>query len=290
MLPFGSNWEQDPSSAPSLTIDGSSGRHQKGMNCPMKQRDSLLVYVILVCISIPFWIVGSIFPVFLLPGLPLSALMFVAPTMAVIIYLSITGNLSFLNTISNALFEGVFKRTTPSVYWACLVMPLILGVSLLIQYLSGNIGSLEPLRIATVAVLPIVFLIAAIGEETFWSGCLLSAGIVNKRFYYSIWIAIAYVVWHAIPLVQTGNTSQWVVGQILFSFAMRILIIEIYCLFNYHAIVAILMHASYNVAWQLFPNSGSFYNPWSAALCTVLAILAAEITIRKSHQTTINAS
>ncbi len=47
-----------------------------------KQETILPFFILILLVSIPFWILDSVFPIELLPGLPVSALGVLAPTLA----------------------------------------------------------------------------------------------------------------------------------------------------------------------------------------------------------------
>jgi hypothetical protein len=64
------------------------------------------------------------------------------------------------------------------------------------------------------------------------------------------------------------------VGQVLFSILFRLLIIELSSQAALPLLAAILLHATYNLAWQVL-LSGMTYSPWTTATITavVLAVL-----------------
>jgi membrane protein implicated in regulation of membrane protease activity len=50
------------------------------------------------------------------------------------------------------------------------------------------------------------------------------------------------------------------------------------CLYDASAgslFAAIIGHAAYNTAWQLFPNQGSGYDPWLTAALTMVVVVFA---------------
>jgi hypothetical protein len=79
---------------------------------------------------------------------------------------------------------------------------------------------------------------------------------------------------HAIPFAQGHPSIAWVLGQCLFTVAFRVVLVWLYNATDLSLFATIVCHATYNTAWQLFPNQGSGYNPWiPAVLTTALAVL-----------------
>jgi hypothetical protein len=51
----------------------------------VERREPLAFFVLVIVLSIPFWLAGALVNIQLLPGIPLSALMFVCPVTAAVI-------------------------------------------------------------------------------------------------------------------------------------------------------------------------------------------------------------
>ena len=79
-------------------------------------------------------------------------------------------------------------------------------------------------------------------------------------------------LWHAVPYAQAGNPASWVLGQILFSMAFRVLIVELTGGPNPPLLGAVSMHATYNIAWQVLLHLGTHYSPWATLLVTGLGL------------------
>ena len=66
--------------------------------------------------------------------------------------------------------------------------------------------------------------------------------------------------------------ARWILGQCLCTVALRVVLSWIYANAGPGILVVALCQASSNVAWSLFPNHGSHFDP---AVAGVLAALAA---------------
>ena len=38
-------------------------------------------------------------------------------------------------------------------------------------------------------------------------------------------------------------------------------------------ITAIIVHSTYNLAWQIYPNSGSYYDPWKTFILMMSVVV-----------------
>jgi uncharacterized protein len=123
-------------------------------------------------------------------------------------------------------------------------------------------------------VLFLLFFVAAVGEELAWTATVLDplqsrVGALPA----ALIIGVVWALWHVIPFFQVHPSASWVVGQCLFTVAFRVLLVWLYNNTGRSVFAVVVAHAMYNVAWQLFPNRGSHYNPWIVAAITALVAL-----------------
>jgi hypothetical protein len=85
-------------------------------------------------------------------------------------------------------------------------------------------------------------------------------------------IGVFGVVLHIVPFAQANPSVSWVISQCLFIVELRVILAWIYNVSGYSLFAAIVCHAAYNTAWQLFPNQGSGYNPWLTAGLTLAVV------------------
>ena len=230
--------------------------------------------IILAALSTPFWLAGSLPLPSLAQGLPVSALMAICPTMTVVL-LARCGDRNE-RWWHLELLTGRRSLRKGSVLLVCaLAMPAVVLLAAAVDGTSFD-DLLDPSVLAAVLVLVVPVVVAATTEEIGWTAWLLPrlaepwgrrrAGLV---------IGLTWGGWHAVPYVQAENPIPWVVGQVLFSILFRLLIIELSSQAAMPLLAAILLHATYNLAWQVILLSGMTYSPWTTATITtvVLAVL-----------------
>lgn len=231
-------------------------------------------FLAIFALSAPLWLLASLYETQLLPGLPISALMFL--TCPLVAYAFTWRSSGWLGA-KNLLVKTFDVRKIATWFWGVmsfLLMPCVLLATYIVMRMSGM-----PLPSAEIAWLeaPLLFglfFIAAAGEELAWSGAVLDP--LQSRWGMlpaALVIGLVTAIWHIIPYAQAGNSVAWIVGQCLFTLVFRIVIVAVYNLAGRSVFSTIVLHASYNVAWQLFPNRGSGYDPWVATAVTLVVAL-----------------
>lgn len=123
-----------------------------------------------------------------------------------------------------------------------------------------------------------VFFIAALGEEVGWSGYAIDK--MQDRWnalQVSILLGLVSATWHIVPLAQADRSPIWIAWQCLNLVALRVLLVWLYNNTGKSLFATALCHAMVNVSWQLFPNSGSHYDPRIIGLITALAAVIVTI-------------
>ena len=254
---------------------------------PSKHESVFAFFALAFALSIPFWVLGTLNPIELLPGLPISALGAFIPALAasVLIYKSdrLSGALQFLSRAFD------FKRVKNK-NWYLVVILINPAIAFLAYGMMRAIGeSLPNPAPLTLGIFPMfgVFFIAALGEEIGWSGYAteplqhrwgtLAAGAV---------LGLVWAVWHFIPLLQVNRSVEWIAWWSLGTISLRTIMTWLYIHSGKSVFAAAVFHAMINLCWQLFPNSGSFYDPrvfGLIALCFTVAVLTIEQLFVKSH-------
>jgi membrane protease YdiL (CAAX protease family) len=93
----------------------------------------------------------------------------------------------------------------------------------------------------------------------------------------ALFIGTVWAVWHLVPFAQAHHDAQWIVWQCATTVAARVLIAWVYNNAGRSVFTAIVFHAMLNTSEFLFPNFGSHYDPFYAAI--VLAAAAAAVTL-----------
>lgn len=236
-------------------------------------------FLIVFVLSFPIWILGGVFPLELLPGVPLSSLMVVCPSIAAAILVwREAGRAGVVRLLGRALD---FSRI-PGPAWyavALLVMPLIAVAAWgVMRVLGMSVPRLDVLWSA-VPGMTLMILVAAMAEELGWSGyatprlqdrmTALQAGLL---------LGVVTAVWHLVPLLEVGRTPAWAAWQAWNLVATRVVLVWLYNNTGGSVAAAALCHATVNLSWQLFPNQGSHYDPRIVGLITTAVAVVVVVT------------
>ncbi|MET9343937.1 type II CAAX endopeptidase family protein [Nonomuraea sp. NPDC003804] len=229
----------------------------------VRRKSPPALFVLIFGLSLPFWVVGALVesPEGMPMGLPVSALMFVAPLVAAVI---LSAREHGRAGVGELLRRAVDHRKIESRAWltvAVLLMPAVLLLSYGVLSLRGD--ALPPAAIswASVPVLLVLFLVAAAAEELGWMGYAVDplrarwgatvAGVV---------IGAVWGLWHVVPWAQT-HAPGWVAGQFLMTVALRVVMVRVYVNAGGSVLTSIVVHAMTNLGIALFPRDGSHFDP-----------------------------
>jgi len=235
----------------------------------------MMFFLLVIVLSIPFWVLGILYPVEILPGLPIGSLMIITPTMAAII-MSYRKN-TFIKTRQLLCKVLDFKRIKNKNWYFIYILfnPIVAIVALLLIILSGTtVSNGTPITIAVIPMF-ISFFIAALLEEIGWTGyvtdpLLHKYGIIRT----GLLIGFIWVIFHVVVLIQASRSFEWICWWTIGAFTLRILMVWLYTNSGKSVFAATLFHAMINLSWQLFPINGSFYDPKTFSLVTlVLGVL-----------------
>jgi uncharacterized protein len=233
----------------------------------------LIFFLLVFALSVPFYLLGAAGG--RLPGmesLPNSALMAFMPMLAVLILtLRSSGINGIFTSAKRAL--NISKQSGFGWYFiALLFMPLVGVLEFLALRLTGVVVPLPQIIPSETLFLFVAFFIAAIGEEVGWQGYAYPAlrsrlGALST----ALLIGTIWALWHVIPFVQLGRTTEWIVWHSLSAVAMRIIIVWICENTSNNIGTAVLFHTMINVSWALFPIAGSYYDPFVTFLILLTA-------------------
>ena len=230
----------------------------------------LAFFTLVFALSLPFWVLGYVFDVELMPGLPLASLMVVCPALAAVIlrWRAFGGRraVAFLGRAVDV------RRLSGPAFIALLILinPVIYAVSYAIQRAMGVDLPAPDIRLGPTLVLLALFLVAATAEELGWTGHVLEPlrrrwGIVGA----GLIIGLACALWHVVALVQVGRAIDWILWWALGTVTARVLIVWLYTRTGQSVFGISLYHALSNLCWQSFPVQGSYFDPRIDALVTV---------------------
>ena len=240
------------------------------------QRDAPYAFFALVFVlSIPFWVLGAISDMELMPGLPLSSLMVVCPALAAFILrwrsygrrgaMALLARAADIWRLRSPLFIALLVLINPALYVVAYVIQRAFGVDL----------PAPDIQLGPTLILFAIFLIAATAEELGWTGYALDPlqrrwGIVRC----GLIIGMVWAVWHLVALGQADRSMEWVIWWTLGTVAARVLMVWLYNQTGKSVFGMSLYHAISNVCWQTFPVQGSFYDPRIDAILTIAVVIA----------------
>lgn len=230
----------------------------------MRSDRPLLPFFLLVfALSLPFWIAGHFGDELMerLPiDLPLSGLMAFMPAAAALVLAGRQAG-GAKELLMRAADYGRVKRTR----WfavALLFMPLILTGSFFLMRANGAVLPDPSFSLAALPLFFAMFFLAGLGEEIGWQG--YAYGPMERKWnalVAALLLGAVWTLWHVIPYFQTGHGAAWVFWHCLVTVLLRVATVWIFVNGGRSVFLAALFHAMCNVAYFLFPNYGSHYDP-----------------------------
>ncbi|MBO9437000.1 CPBP family intramembrane metalloprotease [Ruegeria sp. R13_0] len=240
----------------------------------MTQRRPYIFFVLTGVLSLPFWGLGAVADRELLPSLPVSALMVLAPGLAASVLVCLAGGRPMTRRFWR---ESVAVGDTRPWVWivALCTMPLVMVASGAWLLAVGE--SLPPPKIDPLGLLLLfaLFLLAAMAEELGWTGyasrpLYKAHGLIVAGFI----IGVMAMLWHIIPLLQAGRSWDWIAWWSLGIVARRAIILWLYIHGGQSMLATALFHAMGNLSWMMFPVMGSHYHaPSVAVILVVIAVV-----------------
>jgi membrane protease YdiL (CAAX protease family) len=237
----------------------------------------LLFIALVLVLSVPFWVVGTHYSVELLPGLPLAAIAVVCPLIAASILVRRERGSAGVKAHLQRSFD--WRRIAPPIWYLpiLLLCPAVAVLSYAVMRLLDWPVPAPQISWTAAVMLSALFFISALGEESGWSGYLIDP--LQERFGAvpaSIVLGLVWAGWHLVPLLQAGRAPDWIAWWCLGTVSLRVLHTWLYNNTCKSVFGAILFHATNNVSWQLFPNSGSHYDPRiNGLIVSAVAVLVA---------------
>jgi hypothetical protein len=241
------------------------------MNSAM--RDVSLYFAIVIVLSAPIWVLGSAAEFQLLPGLPLSALAVICPTLAAVaISYRTGGKRAMLGILARGFDAGKAGwRLIP----VAVVNPVLFGLALLASRFLGTDVPNPQFTVLDVLVLTALFLPAALLEEIGWTSYALDRlQTCYGPLAASLVLGLFWAVWHYPALLQAGRSIDWIAWWSLWTVSARVVMVWIYNNTGASVFAVTLYHVMSNLCWQLYPVSGSYFDPRISGLITfVLAVV-----------------
>jgi uncharacterized protein len=227
-----------------------------------RNRSPVAYFVLTFGLSIPFWVAGSLTHIQLLPAIPVSALGFLCMVGAASILVYRENGFVSVAALLRRSFD--FNRVRAKIWYVptILLMPCILVFSYVVMRFMGVTLPTPEFSFTTAIILFVVLFITALGEQLGWSGYAIDP--LQDRFgalQGSLILGAVWAAWHFIPLLQVQRSLGFIAWWSLFTVAFRVIITWLYNNTGRSVFVATLCHTMSNLAWQLFPINGSYFDP-----------------------------
>jgi membrane protease YdiL (CAAX protease family) len=243
------------------------------------RRSSVSGFVVLLfALSIPFWLLGSVFETELLPGLPISSLAAFTPGIAAV--LMVYGS-DRLPGVGSLLRRSIDADRIGDKRWYLVFVLFNPAVAIMAYGLlrASDIAVPRPsISLLASGALFVAFFVAALGEEIGWTGystepLLHRWGVVRT----GLFLGLVWAVFHFVLLAQAGRPLKWMAWWSLGTVSFRAVMVWLYRQAGDSVFAAALFHALINLCWQLFPVDGSFYDPriFSTATLALAVLLVA---------------
>jgi membrane protease YdiL (CAAX protease family) len=236
-------------------------------------------FVVLVFVlAVPFYGMGAVTGLQLLPGIPVAGLAFVCPALAALILTRRANGAEGTTALLKRAFD---RKRIRSKIWYLPILLLLPAASVLAFAVLRLTGT--PVPAPQIAVLPTLllcvgFFVGALGEELGWSGYAIDPmqdrwGALRA----SVLLGSVWAVWHYPGLLQAHRSLAWIAWWSVGTVAARVIMVWLYGNTGRSVFGAALFHMTINVTWQLFPVHGSYWDPRVSGL--IMAATAALIAM-----------
>lgn len=224
--------------------------------------DVALYYGLVLLLTVPLWLAGGATGIMLMPGLPLAGLSVACPMAAALALTLWRGGPGAAGRLLARAGDG--GRVRPRAWWlAFLLIPLGVGLAcfLILRATGTGIPDIQASP-GLVISLTATFLIAGLAEELGWTGFAFEPlrdrlGIVGA----GLVIGLAWADWHWPALLQADRAPTWIAWWTLGTVSQRLVMVWLYERAGRSLAAAVVFHAMSNLAWQLLPVRGSFFDP-----------------------------
>ena len=234
----------------------------------------ILFFALVFVFSIPFWLLGGITDLQLMPGLSVSALAGFAPVIAALVLVHRDKKSAGMLAPLKRSFD--FKRIK-SKRWFVPVLLLMPAVSLavygLMRWMEIPLPAAQ-FHLFSALLMFIAFFVGGLGEELGWTGYALDPmqarwGALGA----SLLLGLVGILWHLTPLLLIGRSPTWIAWWCMYALTVRIFIVWLYNNTGKSVFAAALFHATVNLAYMLYPVYGSHFDMRLASLVMAGAAL-----------------
>ncbi|MFT3947770.1 MAG: CPBP family intramembrane metalloprotease [Agriterribacter sp.] len=243
---------------------------------------TLKYFLLVVLVSLPFFVLGAFIGSIkgLLVKLPISALMFICPAFALLLFDKASFKENFVN-----IFD--FKKIN-NVVWvlaAILLLPVLMFSTFLVMKFAGVFLPGFELNLSDTVILFTLFFIASALEELGWTGYLTRQLLTNTTILKTgIFIGLLWATWHIIPYFQNEKSFSWIFWQCVSTILLRILMVWLFVSSGTSLFLVILFHTMINMVEFLFPDMGSHYDPFYFSIVLLPFTVTILFLTNKKHK------
>jgi CAAX protease family protein len=260
-------------------------------NKPKPKSRSLVSFVVLLlALSIPLWIFGSIYDVQIFPGFNLYQLPLAMPMVTAIILVYRESGVAGVKELLKRTYDF---RNIKSRIWYLPILVIYPSIGLLDYLIQRSSGiSIPPLHFSLVALLgySTVFFMT-FGEELGLTGYAIDR--MQQRYSAITSGILLGLVWagYHVPsfIISRFYSFDWILWQVLYIVAGRVLLVWVYNNSGKSLFSMALFHSTFGLFWILLPatdnlqRATSYYDPRIAALVAVSYV--AIVTLLWGHKT-----
>ncbi len=234
-------------------------------------------FLLVFALSVPFWALGALTDIQLLPGLPIAGLGAFCPAIAALILVAGEHGPAGMAALLKRAFD---VRRIRTIWYAptVLLMPCVLVLSYALLRLSGSPLPALQFPVLSALFMFVAFFAAALGEELGWTGYAtdpLQARLPALNA--ALLLGLIWAVWHIVPLIQAHRAPVWIAWWSLGTVSTRVLMVWLYNNTGDSVFAVALFHAISNLSVFLIPGFAAAYDPRITG--TLLAVAAVTVTI-----------
>ncbi len=239
-----------------------------------QSRSPLKFFLLVLALSLPFWLAGALTTLQLLPGLPVSSLMFLCPVTAALILVYREKRTAGVTELLRRSFD--YHRIQARIWYAPVILlkPGVMVLSFGLMRLMGVPIPAPRFTVPAAVAIFLAFSIPALCEELGWSGYVIDP--MQDRWGAlpaSVLLGLVAAAWHIVPLLEANRSAAWIAWWCLGTVATRVLLVWLYNNTGRSVFATALFHTMSNVSWLLFPIYGSYYDPRSVGLISTFAAI-----------------
>jgi hypothetical protein len=240
------------------------------------RRSPLAFFLLVAVLSVPFALLGAT-GIQLYPGIPISALGFVAPVSAAAILLFRERGVAGVTELLRRAAD--LHRITDTRWYVAivLVMPAFALATWAVMRAMSAPHPTPRFPLPGALILFLAFIVAALGEELGWSGYAIDP--LQKRFSTltaALILGAYWAAWHIIAMVQAGQSPEWIAWGCLDMIGTRVLMVWIYNNTGRSVAAVALYHAIANLTLKSVFPGGSYE---AERIISVIIAIAAAIVV-----------